>query len=142
MSMSIHATNARLLKEKQERHRRGEVIDMDKIQRERRTEDRVRAMDAAEIVEWIHLLEDTALEWEDRIAELEAENKALHGLRRCPKDIKRIKELKSILELALNQQLANRGTKHEFYICYTFDHGNFPTWVTESKKALQEQKDE
>jgi hypothetical protein len=34
----------------------------------------------------------------NRIAELEAENKALHGLRRCPKDIKRIAELEAQLD--------------------------------------------
>jgi uncharacterized protein YydD (DUF2326 family) len=46
---------------------------IDTIKRERRTEERVRSLDAHEIVEWIHLLEDAALENEDRIAELKAQ---------------------------------------------------------------------
>jgi hypothetical protein len=50
----------------------------------------------------------------------------------------RIEELESVLELALNQQVANRGTKHEFYMCYSFDQGKFPAWVTEAKKALRD----
>ena len=61
---------------------------MDKIVRERQTEERIRAMDAAEIVDEIHSLEDSLEAAEASITALESENKALRvGIFELPRFI-------------------------------------------------------
>ena len=40
------------------------------------------------------------------------------------------------LEMALNHQIANRGTADAFYTCYTYPHGQMPEWVERAEKAL------
>ena len=48
---------------------------MEQVKRERRTEEKVRALDAADIVEWIHRLEDEITDLEETADYLEGEMK-------------------------------------------------------------------
>ena len=45
-------------------------------------------------------------------------------------------ELVEGLEMALNHQIANRGTADAFYACHTYPHGQMPEWVERAEKAL------
>jgi len=46
--------------------------------------------------------------------------------------------LREALEAALKHGVANLGTKHEFYTCYTYEHGEMPEWVGVARAALEE----
>jgi hypothetical protein len=42
-----------------------------------------------------------------------------------------------LLNEILKHQIANRGTKNAFYICYTYD-GKFPDWVEKAERYVSQ----
>ena len=47
----------------------------------------------------------------------------------------------ALLEEILAHQVANLGTEHEFYTCYTYKSGEMPEWVDKAKEALTKMKE-
>ena len=45
-------------------------------------------------------------------------------------------KIKELLNEILNHQIANRGTKHAFYKCYTYSGYKMPAWVKKAEKML------
>ena len=46
-------------------------------------------------------------------------------------------ELLALLEEILNHAVANRGSEHAFFLCYTYNHGEMPAWVGKAEKMLE-----
>jgi hypothetical protein len=49
-------------------------------------------------------------------------------------------DLKAVLEEAWEHQMANVGTMHEFYKCYTYSGGKTPDWIERARKMLEKPK--
>lgn len=48
---------------------------------------------------------------------------------------------RALLKEILKHQIANLGSKdHEFYSCYTYEHGEMPPWVAKAKALLHNEK--
>ena len=45
--------------------------------------------------------------------------------------------LKDILNEILDHQIANRGSEHAFYRCYTYKYGDFPEWVLKAEHMVR-----
>ncbi len=43
---------------------------------------------------------------------------------------------RKLLREILKHQVANLGSSHEFYSCYTYEHGEMPPWVAKAKALL------
>ena len=41
-----------------------------------------------------------------------------------------------LLNEILRHQIANLGSKDEFYCCYTYAHGKMPKWVKKAKRLV------
>jgi chromosome segregation ATPase len=60
------------------------------------------------------------------------------ALKSCQKVFIENKRYREALESALNHQVANRGSKHQFYATYTYRVGVMPEWVKQAEQALKE----
>jgi hypothetical protein len=54
----------------------------------------------------------------------------------CPLRTLDANDLKAVLEEAWEHQMANVGTMHEFYRCYTYSGGKTPDWIERARKML------
>lgn len=54
----------------------------------------------------------------------------------------RVDVLETLLEMALKHSVANRGTEHAFFNCYTYPHGKFPVWVDLAERVLKQETDD
>ena len=46
--------------------------------------------------------------------------------------------LVDLLNEILDHQIANRGSEHAFYSCYTYEYGKFPEWVLKAEHILSD----
>lgn len=45
--------------------------------------------------------------------------------------------IRRLLNEILDHQVANRGTEHEFYKCYTYSGNKMPPWVKKAERVVE-----